>query len=79
MPLSTASSGGASAKRSAKEDIGDLLKRFNLQQEEEDEFVWEEEDFGLMFFEQWRASSNLESTLDALLAFLLLKEWLECL
>ena len=43
MPLSTASSGGASAKRSAKEDISDLLKRLNFQQEEEDEFVWEEE------------------------------------
>ena len=35
--------GGPSQPRSGKEDVGDLLKRLDLHEEEEDEYVWEEE------------------------------------
>ena len=56
-----ADAGGPSEARGEKEDMGDLLRRLDLKDEEEDEFVWEEEVITPDFQSKWLAIAKVHT------------------
>ena len=57
-----AGDGESSQKRAGKEDVGDLLKRLDLQEEEKDNFVWEDEAEAADLQAKWLAIAKVHTT-----------------